>query len=90
MATRRIIKLEIITIETGRLVTVFLKLLLSGKLVFAFACMCLPQRLLITSGMIWISYDWLNKFYSFYMAAVVGIISRHGLRNQRCYRNPPK
>ena len=25
----------------------------------------------IASGVIWAPYDWLNKFYSFYMAAVV-------------------
>ena len=29
--------------------------------------------------MIWTLYDWLNKFYSFCIAAVVGILSRHGL-----------
>ena len=37
---------------------------------------CPPPRLLITSGMMWCDmdpYDWLNKFYVFYMAAVVGI-----------------
>ena len=39
---------------------------------------CPPPRLLITSGVMWCDidpYDWLNKFYGFYMAAVVGIIS---------------
>ena len=41
------------------------------------ACGCLSSRLLITSGMIWIPYDWLNKFCNFYVAAlVIGIISR--------------
>ena len=30
--------------------------------------------------MIWSSYDWLNKSYSFYVAAVVGVVSRRGLR----------
>ena len=30
-------------------------------------------------GMIRTMYDWLNKFYNFYMAAVVNIISRCGL-----------
>ena len=48
-------------------------------------CMCLrvcvcvsTPRLLITSGMMWCDidpYDWLNKFYGFYMAAVVDIVS---------------
>ena len=42
-------------------------------------CVCLPPRLLITSGVIWTPYDWLNKFYSFYAAAVLSIISRHDL-----------
>ena len=32
-------------------------------------------RLLITSGVMLARYDWLNKFYSFYMAAVVIILS---------------
>ena len=49
-------------------------------------CMCVcvspPLRLLITSGMIWTPYDWLNKFYSFCVVAVVGIVSRHGLSNE--------
>ena len=43
-------------------------------------CLCPPPRLLITSGMIWTPYDWLNKFYSFYMAAEVVISSGRGLR----------
>ena len=37
---------------------------------------CPPPRLLITSGVMWYDtdpHDWLNKFYGFYMAAVVGI-----------------
>ena len=38
-------------------------------------CMSLPSRLLITSTIIWALYDWLNKFYSFYMAAVVSVVS---------------
>ena len=37
-------------------------------------CVC-PLRLLI-SGMIWTPYDRVNKFYSFYMAAIVDIVSR--------------
>ena len=43
-------------------------------------CVCPLPRLLITSGVIWTPYDWLNKFYSFYMAAVVIIGSGRGLR----------
>ena len=39
------------------------------------ACICMPApRLLITSGVIGTPYDWLNKLYSFYMAAVVSVI----------------
>ena len=43
---------------------------------------CPPPRLLITSGVMQCDrdpYDWLNKIYGFYMAAVVGIISGRGL-----------
>ena len=35
------------------------------------------------------SYNWLNKFYNFYMAAVVGIISGRGLRIEAHHRNQP-
>ena len=45
-------------------------------------CVCLPPRLLITSGVmwhIWTSYDWLNKFYSCYMTTVVDIVDGRGL-----------
>ena len=47
--------------------------------VYVCMCVCLPLRLLITSGVIWNPYDWLNKFYSFYMAAVVVIDDGRGL-----------
>ena len=44
-------------------------------------CVCLfvcsPPRLLITSGTIWTPYDWLNKFYSCYIATVVVIVNGH-------------
>ena len=42
-------------------------------------CVCPPLRLLITSGVIWTPYDWVNKFYSFYMAIVVVIVNGRGL-----------
>ena len=42
-------------------------------------CLCPPPKLLITSGVIWIPYDRLNKFYSCYMTTVVSIIDGHGL-----------
>ena len=50
-------------------------------------CVCVSTNkmtLLITSGKMWCDmvpqHDWLNKFYSFYMAAVVGIISKYVTR----------
>ena len=54
-----------------------------------FLCVCLPPRLLITSGMIWTPYDWLNKFYSCYMAAVVVIDDGHGLTAEARHINLP-
>ena len=50
-------------------------------------CVCLPPRLLITCGVIWTPYDWLNKFYSRYMAIVVVIINGRGLGIDTCYRH---
>ena len=49
-------------------------------------CVCVPLKLFTTSGIIWILYDWLNTFYSFYMAAIVVIISRCGLRGEAYYK----
>ena len=34
-------------------------------------------------------YDWLNKFYRFCMAAIVGIISRCGLVIEVCHGKQP-
>ena len=45
----------------------------------SYVCVCLPLRLLITSGMIWTSYDWLNKYYSYNMATVAVIGNGRGL-----------
>ena len=40
--------------------------------------------------MLWTPYDWLNKYYSFCMAAIVGIVSRRrGLRIEARRRNQP-
>ena len=39
---------------------------------------CLPPRLLITSGVIWCDidpYDWLNKLYGFYTAFTLSAIT---------------
>ena len=62
---------------------VFLKLLLSGKLVCLCVClcMCLSPRLLITSGVMWTIY--------LYITAIVSIISRRGLRIEACHCNQP-
>ena len=53
------------------------------------ACVCPPLRLLITIGVIWTLYDWLKKFYSFYMATLVSTISRHSLTIEMHNRNQP-
>ena len=39
--------------------------------------------------MTWTPYDWLNKFYSCYMAAIVGIVSRCGFIIEAYHRNQP-
>ena len=44
-----------------------------------FVCLCMALRLPLTSGMMWTPYDWLNKLYSFYIAAVVGMVNGCGL-----------
>ena len=62
----------------------FLNLILCGCL-----CVCLPLSILITSDVICIPYDWLNKFYSCYVAAVVSIISRRGLSTDAHHKNQP-
>ena len=55
----------------------FLKLILCGSSVCVFVC---PRpRLVMISGEIWTSYDWLNKFYSYYMETVVIIVNGRGL-----------
>ena len=46
-----------------------------------------PPKLLIISGVIWTPYDWLNKFYSFYMAPVIIIGGRRGLRIKARHEN---
>ena len=50
--------------------------------VCVFVCVYPPPKLLIASGVtgvIWTPYDWLNKFYSRYMAVVVIIVNGRGL-----------
>ena len=53
------------------------------------ACVYLLSRLVITNGMIWTQYDWLNEFFSFYMTATVNIISRCGLTIEVHRTNQP-
>ena len=43
--------------------------------------------LLITSGMMWTSNDWLNEFYTCYMATVVIIVNECGLGNDMHHRH---
>ena len=53
---------------------------------------CLLLGLLITSGMMWCDmdlYNWSNKFYGFYMAAVVDIDSGHDVSIYTCRGNYP-
>ena len=48
---------------------------------------CAPPRLLITSGVIWTPYDWLNKFYSCIMTIVAVIVNGRGLGIDMCHRH---
>ena len=50
-------------------------------------CVCPHPRLLMTSGVIRNSCDWLNKFYSCYVATVVVIVNGHGLSIGTCRRH---
>ena len=61
--------------------TWFLKIVSVRTPAYVCVCMCVcpPPRLLITSGVMWTTYDWLNKFYSSYMATVVITVNGHGL-----------
>ena len=52
-------------------------------------CVCPPLRPLITSCVIWTPYDWLNKGYNFYKAAVVIIGDGCGLRIEAHCRSQP-
>ena len=54
-------------------------------------CVCLSSRLLIAISVMSCDMGWLNKFYSFYIyvAAVVSIASRDGLRTEVCCRKQP-
>ena len=65
----------------------FLKIVPVQTSVCICVCVCPPPRLLITSGMIWTPYNWLNKFYSRYMAIIVVIINGHGLGIDTCCRH---
>ena len=61
--------------------TWFLKIVSEQTSVCVFMCVCPPQRLLITSGVMWCHMDpirLVNKFYSCNMATVVVIVNGHG------------
>ena len=49
-------------------------------------CLLLSTRL---SGIVWTQYDWVNKFYNFYMSAVVDVVSRCGSSIDAHHRNQP-
>ena len=53
------------------------------------ACVSTQGYYVLTSGGIWTLYDWLKKFYSFCMAAVVVIISRPNPSIDAHHRNQP-
>ena len=66
----------------GRRAPGFLKLILCGLSVCVLVCVCVcvcvcPRPRL--SKTIYTSYDWLNKFYSCYMATVVVMVTGRGL-----------
>ena len=50
-------------------------------------CVCLPPRLLITNGVIWTIYNWLNKFYSCYVATAVSVDDGHILGSNTDHEN---
>ena len=80
--------MEAINRHTSLWLPGFLKLLSYWKLVRVRVCKFAPKPLL-TSGVMWISYDWLNKFYSFYMAKVISTVSRCGLKIETHHRYQP-
>ena len=45
--------------------------------------MCPSPRLLVTRGVIWTPYNWLNKF----CGAIIDVDSRCGLRIELCHRS---
>ena len=55
------------------------------------ACVCVSPspRLIMSSGIIWTQRYCFKKFYSIYVAAVVIIISTHGLSIDECLENQP-
>ena len=58
-------------------------------------CVCVwlgyfNNQQVVWCGMIWTYYNWLKKFYNFYMAAVVSITSRHGFRIEVYHGNKYK
>ena len=51
--------------------------------------LCIRGYTPMCTGVIWTSHDWLNKFYSLYMVAIVSIVSRHGVWIKARHRNQP-
>ena len=48
---------------------------------------CLLLKAIITGCLTLATHDRLNKFYNFYIAAVVGVVSRRGIGIEVCHRN---
>ena len=48
--------------------------------------MVYARLLLTTSGTIWTPYNWINKFYNLYMAAVVSVNGRRRLTTEAHYK----
>ena len=64
------------------------------KCVCACVCMCVwpSSYYMLNSSTMWCDmdpYDWLDIFYTFYVAAVIDTISRFGITIEMCHRNQP-
>ena len=67
------------TIPYMLMLACFLKIALSTNIACVLMCVCPWGYYLITSVVMWTLYDWLNKFYSYYIVTVVSIVDRRAL-----------
>ena len=65
----------------------FLKMVSMWTSAYVHVCLNVHVSALITNGVIWTPYDWLDKFYSFYVAIVVNIVNGLGLSIDMCRGN---